>query len=105
MVERNTFLYFRKEIANSFLYFRKLRQGYNFRGIQARAIGSIRQINKLNRMADAGIKDEEFMLFKTKIGQLAERKSANLPNRNQPTCRMNNDLYLQVGSIYSKIRV
>ena len=53
-------------------------------------------------MANTGIKDEE---FKTKIGQLAERKSANLPNRNRPTCRMNNDLYLQVGSIYSKIRV
>lgn len=32
MVERYTFLYFRKEIANSFLYFRKLRQRYNFRG-------------------------------------------------------------------------
>ena len=54
MVERNTFL-----------YFRKLRQRYNFLGIQASAIGSIRQINKLNRMADAGIKEEKFMQFKT----------------------------------------
>ena len=31
----------------------------------------------MNRMANTGIKDEE---FKTKIGQLAERKSANLQN-------------------------
>ncbi|MDY2641362.1 MAG: hypothetical protein SOW01_03115 [Mediterranea sp.] len=59
----------------------------------------------MNRMANTGIKEEKFMQFKPKISQLAERKSANLPNRNQPTCRMNNDLYLQVGSIYSKIRV